>query len=264
MTVCIGLISEENKIVLAADRMITANYPPIKFEPDIVKYQRLSKTCVALTADSALAYTELFQDVINKIRHLNNPPISLIVEKVKESFVKLRLKKAEEEVLKPRGLTIEKYYETMRMLPEGLVVAIDKGLMEKEYPLLILLCGVDDTGAHIYRIFDPGHSECFDSLGFNAIGSGELHAVSSFIAKKCNAKTPFERALYCVYEAKRNAEKAPGVGEYLDMLVIDNDDVKIVNPELLKQLSDIYQKNNLEQNFDIKLNLEKQNTKKPK
>lgn len=71
MTICIGAICDnKSKVIVASDRMITASYPPVEFEHGIPKMEKISNTCVALTAGSALAHTELFRDAKLEISQL--------------------------------------------------------------------------------------------------------------------------------------------------------------------------------------------------
>jgi len=46
-----------------------------------------------------------------------------------------------------------------------------------------------------------------------AIGTGDTHAISTLIYNEYTQKVSLNRALYLVYESKKAAERAPGVGE---------------------------------------------------
>ena len=52
------------------------------------------------------------------------------------------------------------------------------------YQLWILIAGVDDHGSHLWHIENPGSKECLDNIGFHAVGSGQHHAVSTFITNE--------------------------------------------------------------------------------
>jgi hypothetical protein len=222
MTICIGAICDNaQKIVIASDRMITASYPSIEFEHALPKIEILSPRCVALTAGSALAHTELFKVVKGHITSLSNPSVNLITEKVKESFVEQRMNKANEKILKPRGLDIKTFYRVQAQLPHDVFLKLDYQIEKMNLGLVILICGVDLDGCHLHYIRDPGVSECFDALGYCSIGSGDIHATSNFIFRELSALTPLNEAIYTVYEGKRLAEHAPGVGKITDMLILD-------------------------------------------
>ena len=74
--------------------------------------------------------------------------------------------------------------------------------------------------AHIYGVFDPGTSQCFDALSFHAIGSGLPHAVNALIARGYHSGFSLSEAIMAVHEAKSRAESAPGVGSITDMVVM--------------------------------------------
>ena len=139
MTICIGAICNDYEAVIAAsDKMVTAWYPPIEFEHDTPKIEKLSDTCVALTAGSALAHTELFRRVKSDLAIISRPLVSLITERIKDSFVELRKKGVEERTLKPRGMTLESFYsEHANSLPSEIVFKIDREIEAAEYELEI-------------------------------------------------------------------------------------------------------------------------------
>jgi 20S proteasome alpha/beta subunit len=112
------------------------------------------------------------------------------------------------------------------------------------HDLQIIIAGMVNGTAHIYEILNPGTSRCFDSIGFDVIGSGLPHAMNTLVARGCNQETPLEDALLIVYEAKKMAEKAPGVGANItDMCIIDSDDTYILSREKIDgELNSIYEK----------------------
>lgn len=123
----------------------------------------------------------------------------------------------------------------MGNFPREFAFKMDNEIITYPYGLTILLSGADESGAHIYRIEDPGTSECFDSsIGFNAIGIGQDHAVLSLIGNKYTIKMDLNEATYLAYEAKRKAEIAPGVGKETDISIIKNENIEQVSKEKIK------------------------------
>lgn len=244
MTICIGAICDKYKAaVVASDKMVTAWYPPIEFEHDTPKIEELSDTCVALTAGSALAHTELFREVKSDLATISKPLVSRITKSIKDSFVEQRKNRVEELYLKPKGMTLESFYkEYADSLPAEIVVGIHKKIEETEYELEILIVGLDNEGAHIHGVRDPGVSDCYDSLGYNAIGSGELHALSTFMLNNYTPKNSINHAVYLVYEAKRNAEVSQGVGKSTDMCLITDNGIKYLSMDEMARLGVIYEK----------------------
>ena len=239
MTICIGAICENrSKGVIASDRMVTNRMLSIEFEHDEPKFEILSDNCVALTAGEALAPTELFRAVKPKIQ--DSPDIKDIAEAVAQAFRKFKRKRIEHVVLSQRNLTFDSFLEKQQKLLPEIVIRIDSQIAKAKMNLFILLVGIDESGARIFAIVDPGHAVCFDRLGFHAIGSGLPHAASTFISYDYTPAFSLKKAAYVVYEAKKIAEKAPGVGEGLDMAIVDEEGVKPISEKDIKILDDAY------------------------
>jgi hypothetical protein len=131
-------------------------------------------------------------------------------------------------------------------LPTELVASLDQEIVSFEDVhdvggMDILLAGLDDTGPHLYLISDPGTSTCFDAIGYHAIGSGESQAIATISGHGFVNTFDPRTALYIAYEAKRKAERAPGVGRETDIRVINSAGVEEVSKETMGKLEKIYQ-----------------------
>jgi 20S proteasome alpha/beta subunit len=247
MTIAIGALCNSGKaVIVASDRMITGRYPPIEFEHNVSKVEPLGPSCVTATAGNALAHIEVFRSVRAKLYQLQAPPISAIVDGIKDAYQRERRRRTEEQILGPRGVTVEEFYQDyVRRWPPEVAVAIDRDIMQNEYGLDIIVAGVDDSGAHLYAIDDPGVSSCFDSFGYHAIGSGMTHAVVALTSGRVVPFTPLRQVLYYVYAAKRAAEAAPGVGDATDIVVVHQETgtptVEPVQPEDMEVLRSAYE-----------------------
>ena len=86
MTICIAAIGGGGThVVVASDRMVTANPPPIEFEHNSPKITEVSQHCVVMTAGDALAHVELCNEAINMaqaIRVLSIRQISAEIQQV--------------------------------------------------------------------------------------------------------------------------------------------------------------------------------------
>lgn len=246
MTICIAGVCElsdghPRTAIAIADRMITAG--DTEFEQEAFsKIEKLTQNCVAVTAGSALAHTELFRITKARFSGTPAPPIYDIVQSIKESYVKLRTMRAEERYFKPLGLTIPYFLQNQRTLDSTLVLRLSRQLEEASYGLMLVVAGVDIGGAHIHCIMDPGTSECFDAIGYCSIGSGERHADSALITNDYNVSLSLKKALYLVYEAKKKAELAPGVGRaYTDINIITPSGIKDVSADQIVALGKEYE-----------------------
>ncbi|MCL0057601.1 hypothetical protein M1N58_00150 [Dehalococcoidales bacterium] len=247
MTICIVALCDERQQALAvSDRMITAS--DVEFEQDASsKIEELTSNCVALTSGSALAHTELFDITLAELIGKPKPPIQEIVNVLKSKYADLRLKKAEEQFFKPLGITVSDFLKNQQSLHSTMVARLSRSLEEATYGggggLQVLLAGVDSAGAHVYYIADPGASECFDALGFCAIGSGRRHAESRLIAMGYVPSWPLKKVVYALYDAKKKAEIAPGVGaRFTDIAVITkNQEIKHLGTGDLSELQQVYE-----------------------
>lgn len=127
------------------------------------------------------------------------------------------------------------------MLPPDIVVTLDHQIANYDYGLGLLIAGADPDEAHIYGIRNPGETDCYDSLGYHAIGIGAMHAVSSLIANGCLPSIDVKHAVYFTYEAKRSGENAPGVGSDTDMAIIRDGSHRYLSDEEIKALEKIYE-----------------------
>ena len=241
MTICIGALSEKRtKAVFACDRMVTSRQLLIEFEHDEPKFETLTGKCIALTAGETLPPTELFRAARTEIQ--DSPRISEVASVVEGNFQKMRMKRVEDSFFKPRGLTVQNFLQAQRVMNPNVVLRLDRQIETTKLNVNILIIGVDMDGAHIYQVVDPGHAECFDKLGFHAIGSGLPHAISTFIRYNYTPQVALKRAVYLVYEAKKNAEKAPGVGKATDVAIVEDQGIRIIKPDEIHLLEEIYDK----------------------
>ena len=245
MTICIAAICEKgSSVVLATDSMLTNEALSIEFEHPTKKMTPLSDSCIALTAGDALAHTELFDIVREEIIKLKAPSAPEIVGKIKECYQRIRKREIKEKILNPRGFSdFKDFYEAQRFLNPDIVMTIQSEIDRYDYGLAILVAGISENTAHIYGISDPGTSKCFDAIGFHAIGSGLPHAINTLIARGCHQDTPLPEALLIVYEAKKIAEKAPGVGANItDICIMTPQGIIEFPRDKIDQLHEIYER----------------------
>lgn len=261
MTVCIGAICESGETaVVASDRMVTSNYPNIEFEHTKKKIYKISDRCVSLTAGNAIKPIELIPCVQEMISKTKSPGMDKIIEKMKDAYQYLRYKDAEELLLKPRALNKDDFYKYgANIFPAQLFYQIDEAFTRYDYGIDVLVVGMDNTGARIFSIRNPGISNCYDTLGFASIGSGYLHATQTLISHNYNPSYDISEALNIVYTAKRAAEKAPGVGHKTDMAIIGSEGITFLPEEALKRIETIYDEVYKEPIEEIKIKSKKFN-----
>ena len=243
MTICIGAICDRaSKIVAVADRMLTAGDLTVAFEHEERKMTKLSPNCIALTAGSALAPTDLFRGVIAEIPQGATPPVVQVAEAVKNKYAAVRRKRIEDSHFHIRGFNMEWFYQNQGRLSEAVVLRLERAIEQYKLDIHTLVVGVDTSGGHIYQVYPPGVVECFDAVGYAAIGTGERHADSVFIAYRHTPQRPLREVLYYSYEAKKKAEIAVGVGQSTDIAIIGDSGVSFLPQETVRALDKIYKK----------------------
>ena len=91
MTICIAALCNNGQgVVVASDRMITAEFLALEFEHPDAKIEVLANSCVGLSAGDALASTELFGACGTVAQNLQAPTVEQITEEVKGHFVRAR------------------------------------------------------------------------------------------------------------------------------------------------------------------------------
>ena len=244
MTICIGTLCEKRKIaIFACDRMLTSPLLSVEFEHDEPKWQKLSKTSIALSAGEAMPHTEVCRKVVSVIQKKASPAIADIANTICNEYRACKMSRIEEKYFKPRGFSIEEYLRLQKHLNENVVLRLERAIESGEIRMSFILIGVDKLGAHIFDIHDPGHAECFDRLGFHAIGSGLPHAISAFISFDYTPNIDLKTATFMTYEAKKHAERAPGVGKTAtDMGIVSNKGIRVIKAKEIEKLEAIHEK----------------------
>lgn len=241
MTICIASVCEKKYVIVAADRMITVTLPNIEYEQTTPKITQITNNCVAATAGSALAYTPIFREARAEIEKASVTDIGQIVDHTKNAYIKMRNKKVDEQILASIGLNLTSFYQMNQALQPSIAQALLQSISKFNYALWILIGGVDDNGGHIFRMENPGRYECFDVIGFHAIGSGEHHAISTFIANDFESNIDLKHGLAITFEAKKRSEKATGVGPQTDICIVQKDKVTQLPQAMIVELEKTYQ-----------------------
>lgn len=84
----------------------------------------------------------------------------------------------------------------------------------------------------------------FYSIGFHVIGTGVPHAINALVSRGCNQETTLEEAILMVYEAKKMAERAPGVGSNItDMCLLTIENIYQFSRDMIDdKIGSIYEK----------------------
>lgn len=220
MTVCVGVISEDQNVILLSDRMLTAGN--VQFSPPRSKIVRITNSiAAAISGDVALA-SELLDSVRRTVsqRIASEPDDWWYVRDVaqlwRDTFIRRQALEAEIRLLSPLGLTIDSFVEKQKFLSVDLVEKLSTELIHFQLPSIdLIFAGIDHDGAHLYSA-NGSSLRSHDAIGFATVGSGSYHASSHLMFAGHTRATPTYTALYNSYVAKKRAEIAPGVGPDTD------------------------------------------------
>lgn len=249
MTVCIAAICESSMVIGAADRMITAQ--DVEFEPPTPKISSVTSSIFLMSAGDSALQAEIIHNIRQEVKYIitADPKKWLRVEDVADLYVKwysyAKLKRSEAKLLAPIGLDRNTFVGRQHEMADIFINTITKEMLLFELPeVATIVTGIDPTGPHIYAIED-GTVNCFDSVGFVAIGSGAKHAQSQFMFARHSWRHELPETLITAFSAKKRAEVAPGVGKYTDMFLLGPDlGVNIViDEEIIEDWGKIYNRN---------------------
>ncbi|MBI2914074.1 MAG: hypothetical protein HYY03_09150 [Chloroflexi bacterium] len=230
-------------VLLASDRMVT--YRQREYElRDQTKAYYLSDRIIAMGAGDTEALLAMFVGTRTTMSSGTNR-VEDAASTLAGEFQKYRLNRNERRVLSPFGMTFGDFLAKQRQLSPDFVERIEYELKGRQANLSaeVIVAGIDDLGASIYVIRDPGDTYPRNVTGFAAIGIGDQHAESVFTSAQYTRNRDWAEAQTVVYQAKKRAEAAPGVGEHTDLYWITPDGIRYWEPlcEFQEKLREIYE-----------------------
>ena len=247
MTVCVAAICGTGAAFGASDRMLTAG--DVKFEPTQGKIWYLTNSIAAMIAGDSAIQTEILQGVYKDLmaRIKAEPGNWWMVKDVAELYShyyrELRTKRTERAILSPLGLNANTFISRQREMADSLVKYVATELINFQAPdVATIFVGADPEGVHIY-VTQNADIECFDNVGFAAIGVGRWHASSQFMFAQHDKLKPFPETLLLTYAAKKRAEVSPGVGQGTDMFTVGPavGSLTAIVPDVVNELEKMYQ-----------------------
>ncbi len=220
MTVCIAINCDElkegrsPKLILITDMMASGSTTSIE---TAVKIRHIHQGWYAMFAGNDISALQLVIGPASRaVRNKEVADESIVAIELVRAYQIIRRKQVEDQILSPFGIKIAdflkegaKYFppaqysqlfyqvETFDLGFEILVVGFRKGATSKP---------------NIFHIQNPGTFRPDELLGFAAIGTGALNAISYLATREQTPFDSFELSLYNGIAAKAMAEKAPGVG----------------------------------------------------
>lgn len=244
MTVCIAALCDGGlSVVLAADRRIGMVFVEGEMESGKIRFLHEHwRAMIAADEDAAYAF-----EVVRKARkRLKDIPKRPSAETVKQALADAYREVRDEHITAlflPPGWTIEKFTDKgVELLGEHKYVQIVNAISEYDLKISILACGFGEFRGEILRLSDHGLVTIQTDAGFDAIGSGDDLAFAQLFERGYALSMSEQEALYYVYEAKKVAEHASGVGEQTDVMLFNWRGAATAADADLKKLDAIYKR----------------------
>jgi L-fucose mutarotase/ribose pyranase (RbsD/FucU family) len=231
MTVGIGAISRNNdgpSIVMAADRMVTYR-SSIEYEDTDSKLEVITDTdaltAVAVGSGSLSLIDEILRRLENKMIDETPTDMRHLVELARESFQEMERETINNNVLSTFDLDVSDLSNSDVELPPQFEERVmnDIGAVREEIrkKVNILFGGISNDKPEIYTL-DRADFHDHTSTGYAIVGSGQESAQSLFIRNRYDAdEADLTQAIFAVGEAKVQAEERQGVGQKMDMIVVE-------------------------------------------
>lgn len=262
MTICIASLCRDGKsIVVAADRMFTSPPPvSVEFESDVSKIEWFAKGIVVLPAGNTAVVTEILDEARKELAGNATPTVLQAAEAIHRGYERVRLAKAEEQSALPmvgadfynarkvKGILLPQYLQTQPAIYQMLAAQMSQFNLQTE----LVVAGVDGNGGRIAVITHPGSLYWLDKLGYGAVGSGAIHAITTLALAGQTRTHDLFGTMYAVYCAKVAAQVAPGVGPTTDMAAVGEDgEVRVFDDALMQELKKAHEQSRVAQKPDL-------------
>jgi uncharacterized protein YvpB len=263
MTICIAMILDHffltsQKVILMSDRLESLNNPFFTYEGN-PKTDLLHVNAYVLSSGDAVESDQIILKTQNKYRTVPLENKKCTIEELADTLskeCKLKFESELEEIRKQifsrYKLTAKQLVNNSKKISERLIEIVNGNIQsaEKEFKnnyskFEFLVVGMD-TKPHIFLVDQFGKKQCLDKDGFAVIGSGSLLALEEIKRLGYANMMSEAQAVITIYNAKKRAEWAIGVGEQTDLIVISRDDADTFIHEIGKD----FLKNTLDKNIE--------------
>lgn len=226
MTVCISAVCDSAllspKILFCADRLVTDSNG-LTFEQGMPKIFQICENCLVMNAGLGYEADQIIRSVVERVTEKMSKDEKLLSIKeiasiFKEEHQKLRSEKVNDEILKPRGLTLDAFYRDIKSFPDWLGIMLDNQISGYNFGVHFLVIGFDlnpEKKAYyprMYQINETGETSLLDATGFGIIGIGDMMSLPELTRDTYSFNTPLNEAAVRIYWAKKSAERVVGVG----------------------------------------------------
>lgn len=243
VTQLVGAICDKGKALVAvSDRMLTG--PASTYEQSMSKGVFLSDNAFAMLCGSVEIGYSIANWACQYVRENNLTKLNRIVEQTGRAFQEAREHQIVQNYLGRYGIrSMKHWHQVQRELRDGVATTLAAQIQAYKLDVQLMVAGISDGRAHLYVVNDSKGIEPRYMTGFCCVGSGWIHAATTFARYSYDMSFSLSEALYVAYEAKGRAELAPGVGQATDVFVVDSRGIHVITQETHGQLKEMYEKN---------------------
>jgi 20S proteasome alpha/beta subunit len=228
-------------VITASDRQITAG--DVEYEPNQLKIGFLTPRVMIMIAGAYPLHSEALIRTQRRLVETNEVDPGEIAELYASFLRQIRARHASNIYLAPFGLDLESYVAKQGDLNAELNNELANQLLQyKGESTEAILVGSDDKAAYIYVVDEQLRVTCHNDVGFAAIGIGASHAKSALMQARYANNFLYPTALAIIYNAKKTAEIAPGVGLATDLYLVTRTGWTPVDAGLVTRAAEAYEK----------------------
>lgn len=252
MTVCIAINCDElkedrsPKLLLITDMMASGSTTSIE---TAVKIRHIHQGWYAMFAGNDISALQLVIGPASRaVKSKEDADESRVAIELVKAYQFIRRKQVEDQILSPFGIKIADFLkEGAKYFPPAQYSQLFYQIETFDLGFEILVAGFAKgrlTKPSIFHIQNPGTLRPDELLGFAAIGTGALNAISYLATKEQTPFDSFELSLYNGIAAKAMAEKALGVGPKTMVVYLEagQENAKLLRDEQVRAIRKIWKK----------------------
>jgi hypothetical protein len=244
MTVCIAALSDSRKaVVVASDRQVTLAAAGLEIEHPESKIDQLAARVLVMTSGDRILGSTLIERTRSELASAEPVTVRAAAERLCANLQAQHVPRMERVVLAPLGYTVDTFQRNAStQLPKDLYGLVfnkvwDFGMNAVEF----LVCGVDDSGAHLFRVFYAGIAggdwlQWLNGMAYYSIGAGMNAALAVLSLGRQHSGLDTRLTLFNVFNAKKTAQITPSVGHETDAAIVTSHGVTRLSPEQMAQL----------------------------
>ncbi len=208
---------------------------------NISTIMKLTKTCALAAVGNASLIEDYYAMLHDEIVSEKKMPLCKIAQSASKVSAMFLKEQVEQAILLPKGIDSITTFQGLRNeLDPELGNSIQNDMDDIRLGFEVMLVGVDRGGGHIHEFDNRAKLIRSLDIGYNAIGIGAAHALTSLGYTGFQSSMDLPESLVHIFAAKKAAERAPLVGPGTEVAVIDCADMRFLDELHLEGLESIW------------------------